>query len=93
MKLICFFLQECEGSFLECTLNDVNSGHLPFKHCIKDTTFSNLAGCDIDCAPTYNMLKTSEEPVVAKFDNFGPGLGTPSLRPDSSLCIANSNFA
>ena len=70
---------------------EFEEGAIAFRKCIADFRFPNLAGCTLDCAPTFDMLKTSEEPAEARFDNFGPGLGTPSPRPDSSLCIANSN--
>jgi len=83
--------KQCETSFLECMNAEFEDGPIAFRKCIADFRFPNLAGCTLDCAPTFDMLKTSEEPAEARFDNFGPGLGTPSPRPDSSLCIANSN--
>ena len=55
---------------------------------MNDNKFHALTGCTIECAPTFEMLKTSENPVYVRFDNFGPGMETPSPRPDSSLCVA-----
>ena len=81
--------QECESSFIECVETELEVGPKAFRHCMNDNIFPALTGCTIECAPTFEMLQTSENPVYVRFDNFGPGMGTPSPRPDSSLCVAN----
>ena len=43
-------------------------------------------GCQADCAPTFEMLATSEMPTEVEFYNFGPGTGSSGAQPDSSLC-------
>jgi hypothetical protein len=50
--------------------------------------FTNL-GCEETCAPTYEMLITSQEPSTALFLNFGEGQETADTRPESSLCVAS----
>ena len=32
------------------------------------------------------MLTVSEEPALARFDLFGPGMDTPNPRPEESIC-------
>ena len=61
--------QECETSFLTCandekSMNDARNLQA-FRHCIKPNLFPNLSGCTLDCAPTFNMMKVSEEPISA----------------------------
>ena len=58
-----------------------------FRECINPIRFQNLNGCDLECAPTYEMLTVSEEPALARFDLFGPGMETPNPRPEESMCI------
>ena len=50
--------------------------------------FTSL-GCEADCAPTFDMLSTSQAPSTALFSNFGAGQETADARPESSLCVAN----
>ena len=82
--------QECETSFRSCAHVEKSSNNMSnvqaFRACINPIQFPNLAGCTLDCAPTYNMLRVSEEPALARFDIFGPGMETPSPRPENSLC-------
>ena len=83
-KIIFLLFQTCEKSFLNCVGGTPNPQS--FRQCI-NFQFAHLEGCVEGCAPTYNMLKGSEEPQVVKFENFGPGTGIASPRPDSSLCV------
>ena len=86
--------QECEVAFMACVEDQNPEGGsdrvTAFQNCMDLSTFEAL-GCDAECAPTYNMLTTSEMPTVAVFDNFGAGSDSASERPDESLCIATSN--
>ena len=50
--------------------------------------FTSL-GCEANCAPTFDMLSTSQAPSTALFLNFGAGQETADARPESSLCVAN----
>ena len=50
--------------------------------------FTSL-GCEANCAPTFDMLSTSQAPSTALFSNFGAGQETADPRPESSLCVAD----
>ena len=86
-----FFLKACESKFLTC-VDDQNASTAlekteAFATCMDTGMFESL-GCDAECAPTYNMLISSEVPSTAEFNNFGAGAEKPGERPDDSLCIA-----
>ena len=53
---------------------------------MKADVFTGLSGCTVDCAPTFAMLATSENPTTAKFERFGAGTGEASEKPTTSLC-------
>ena len=87
-------MQQCELSFLACNYeyakkHNTSTGPKSFRYCISENLFSSLEGCSIDCAPTFNMLNVSEDPVFVRFQNFGPGMETPIPRPETSLCVIN----
>ena len=50
--------------------------------------FTSL-GCEANCAPTFDMLSTSQAPSTALFLNFGAGQETADARPETSRCVAN----
>ena len=86
--------QGCETAFIACVDGQnpatASDRATAFETCMDLSTFQGL-GCDAECAPTYNMLASSETPTVAMFENFGAGSNSPSSRPAESLCIASSN--
>ena len=51
----------CEQSFLSCISSN---GVDEFARCENELSFGNLANCVVGCAPTLDMLKTSETVVV-----------------------------
>ena len=81
--------KSCETAFVECVQDQGSSGPAAFETCIEASKFTSL-GCDETCAPTYNMLKTSEEPTTATFNNFGPDTDTMESQPSSSICTTDT---
>jgi len=84
---------QCEKSFTACMgelqpPKDAKTRTFNWQKCLKRT---NLAGCQMDCAPTYDMLKLSEEPTTARFSNFGAGSGVKTKRPASSKCLKSGD--
>merc|ERR1711953_150984 len=79
----------CSQAFEQCVESgDVSTAEnrtKAFETCIAEAKFTSL-GCQADCAPTFEMLATSEMPTEVEFDNFGAGTGTAGAQPDSSLC-------
>lgn len=63
----------CEQSFLSCISSN---GADEFARCENELSLGNLANCEVGCAPTLEMLKTSE-PVVASLSEgkFGTQSG------------------
>ena len=57
-----------------------------FDNCMDADSFSGLSGCTVDCAPTFAMLATSENPTTAVFNRFGAGTDEASTKPATSLC-------
>ena len=84
---------ECELAFITCVeeqilVSNAKNSADAFKNCIGNVNLFTSLGCEENCAPTYPMLATSQEPTTAKFSNFGAGQETADPRPDSSRCIA-----
>lgn len=68
----------CEGSFVAAVKVETDKGTAneeAFKNCISETEFAKLNGCEVTCAPTLKMMKTSEAVVVEKYSisAWGPG--------------------
>ncbi len=79
---------ECESSFLTCMggVTGVNE----FAACETQLKNGNLANCDVGCAPTLEMLKTSETPSVINLSDgkFGTQTGLPVTdTPDEPNCM------
>ena len=82
---------ECETNFISCVDSKDTSTALKrtqaFEKCIKVTKFTNLNGCVESCAPTFNMMATSEMPTTRE-----GGFGAVELedfvgqKPSESLC-------
>jgi len=78
--------KECEDSFISC-----KEGGESYTTCFNNMKIGNLADCAAPCAPTLEMLKMSEDPVVTLSQgNFGtqvgldsPG-GNPAPKPECS---------
>ena len=87
--------QKCEQSFLNC-VDEQNpqpgkKQARAFATCMKEDTFTNLPGCTVDCAPSFNMLSASEMPTKHAFETFGaPIEGLVSERPTESLCMVEN---
>jgi len=89
--------QDCEDKVIECTENgDTSTAKVrteTFKSCMSADKLISF-GCPSDCAPTFNMLARSEEPITFGdedgFFNFGDieYLEYDSSQPASSLCNA-----
>ena len=79
----------CEAAFLQCVESENTSTALlrtqAFATCIAETKFASL-GCAANCAPTFDMLASSEMPTEMAFDNFGAGTGAAQAQPATSLC-------
>lgn len=84
---------ECEYSFIDCINGKDTSSSAnrtsSFDDCISEDSFVNLMGCTKSCAPTYDMLKESEEPVISKFLFFGNEQNPQHARPSFSKCTAS----
>jgi len=80
----------CEASFLACVGEQGASTALDqanaFATCIKENKFATLTGCTLDCAPTYNMLASSENPTTAEVATFGAASSQSGAQPNDSLC-------
>merc|ERR1739844_303695 len=77
--------QECETAFVSC-VNSGNTGTAvqktqAFDNCMDADVFAGLSGCNVDCAPTFAMLATSENPTTAEFETFGAGSDEASSKP------------
>ena len=76
---------ECETSFLNCM---TSNGVAEYAACETDLENGNLANCALGCAPTLEMLKTSETPVINLSEGkFGTqsGLAIPET-PQKPTC-------
>ena len=83
---------ECEESFKECMgseFADAKTRVDQFANCIEESSFKDLTGCTSECAPTYNMLIQSEEPVEFDFKEFGAISGGNVEKPTASRCSAD----
>ena len=60
-----------------------------FQACIDADVFNGLDECMAECAPTFDMLASSEMPTAFEFDNFGAGTGIAVEKPSTSICDAN----
>ena len=84
----------CQDAFVGCVdaQNPATASDrvTAFETCIEPELFTSL-GCAEDCAPTFEMLSASEEPLVAEFDNFGAGSKVADAAPGTSICVATSN--
>lgn len=87
--------ESCEASFIDCVESGDTSTALKrtkaFGKCIKAITMAGLEGCTKDCAPTFNMLTSSEMPSFVAFERFGAGTGVPISQPETSRC-KNTDF-
>jgi len=83
---------QCEASFLECIeTNSVDE----FARCEVELGNGNLSQCTPGCAPTLEMLKTSESPVINLSEgNFGTqtGLGVTTVPQQPSCNNAFGSF-
>ncbi len=81
--------QTCEDSFLQCT----NSGVSEFERCETLLKEGYIPECEVGCAPTLGMLKTSETPTVINLTHgkFGSqqGLGV-TYTPKKPNCAFGS---
>ena len=82
--------ETCEASFADCVAGENAATYLEkteaFATCIDATKFAALDGCTETCAPTYNMLASSEEPVEVEFERFGAGTDEAGPQPEDSIC-------
>merc|ERR1711992_431807 len=82
--------QDCETAFIACVESGDTSTAMKrtetFDNCMDADSFSGLSGCTVDCAPTFAMLATSENPTTAVFNRFGAGTDEASTKPATSLC-------
>ena len=82
--------ETCEDSFRTCLDSKDTTTAMEradaFEECMEDS--GTLFGCTAECSPTFDMLRGSEEPVVAEFSEgrFGPGAGETGDKPSDSLC-------
>ena len=84
--------EACQVAFKKCVNSkDVSTAAKrvqSFAQCIDEPYFSEkLEECSSDCAPTYNMLMESEEPIEKRFSAFGAETIDRGPRPDSSTCV------
>ena len=81
---------ECEASFVKCVGDQAASTALEqteaFDTCIDESKFGSLSGCTMECAPTYNMLASSETPTTAEFATFGAASPVAGAQPSDSVC-------
>jgi len=83
---------ECEFAFIACVeeqKSNVETSADAFRNCINNVNVFTSLGCEANCAPTFDMMSTSQAPSTALFLNFGAGQETADARPESSLCVAN----
>lgn len=89
--------QECESALVNCVEASDTSTALKrtksFAACMQPSNFSGLEGCVADCAPTFNMLASSENPQIATFERFGAGPVEPVERPETSKCTTAEEMA
>ncbi len=71
----------CESSFLTC-MGGVTGGD-EFEACETQLKNGNLSNCEVGCAPTLEMLKTSQTPSVINLSEgkFGTQTGLPVPDP------------
>ena len=67
----------CEASFASCVTSATDStGYEKFQSCETQIKNAQLSGCTSGCAPTLEMLKLSETPVVSLSEGtFGTTTG------------------
>merc|ERR1712072_1638209 len=74
-------------SFADCVDSD------DFSSCFDEMANGNLAGCDAGCAPTLDMMKHSEEPVVSLSEGkFGTQTGLPSTGNNAIRPVCEKEF-
>jgi len=82
----------CEVSFIDCVKSKSNEfAKDRFESCINESTFENLSDCSNACAPTLEMLKTSEEPTLTKLSKgvFGANAKNEEVsQPSTSMCTS-----
>merc|ERR1712038_371476 len=78
----------CENSFLGCMGGAISPDK--FEECELELREGNLSNCEVGCAPTLNMLKTSQTPSVINLSSgkFGTQTGLPVAdEPEKPDCL------